>query len=365
MLQTPRDEHSAVFLAYQTLANEIAARGGALSIFTPGDFQSSASAGRLMPFLYPSVVRRWVRQHHHEFDLFIFHSYAGWLSAPVCAAARVPFVIAFHGLEPLYHDELRRIVRPSLRYRFLQERLMPAFLKRACSGAALVTCLNSVEREALVDRGWVLRDRVFLARHGVADQFFAPARTFAAARRLLFVGQWLHMKGVPFLVQAADTLLARHPELRLTCAGTLAGAEAVLAAFDRKVRDRVTVAPRLGQRELAELYSSSDMFLFPSLYEGFGRALLEAMASRLPIVTTRVGIAIDALDGQKSCVLIEKRDPSAIVSAVERLIADGALRQRLGDAAHRAAGAFREADTARALGEALTSIADRGAAGLS
>jgi glycosyltransferase involved in cell wall biosynthesis len=78
-------------------------------------------------------------------------------------------------------------------------------------------------------------------------------------------------------------------------------------------------------------------------------ALLEAMAARLPIVTTQVGIAIDALTHEESAIFVGKRDAPAIVDAVARLDGDQALRGRLGDAAHAVALTYRADDRTREL----------------
>ena len=139
VLQTPRDRQSSVVLTYQDLAAELVRRGHAVTIVTPEDFPASRrAAGRFTPLVYPFVIRGWMRQHGAGCDLVVFHSYSGWLA--VSAAARdagtaVPTVIAFHGLEPLYHAALREESEQtgglSWRYRLLQERLMPYMLRTA------------------------------------------------------------------------------------------------------------------------------------------------------------------------------------------------------------------------------------------
>jgi glycosyltransferase involved in cell wall biosynthesis len=359
LLQTPRDEHSAVYLAYKALADELASRGTSLEIVTPSDLLSSATTGRFTPLIYPMFVKRWVQARLRERDLFVFHSYAGWRAARVCASAAVPFVVAFHGLEPLYHQALRAMAERngglSWRYRFLQEQLMPRFLQRACEHAALVTCLNRRERDEIERLGWATPDRVRVARHGVGDEFFATVAPPSGPLRLLFVGQWLEMKGIDALSRAAGRLLASHPDLRLTCAGTLAPAFQVRERFPAAVRDRIDVRPRVGQAELVQLYAHSHIFVFPSMYEGFGRALLEAMATGLPIVCTRVGVAADALRDGDSCITVPAEE-SAIVRAVERLIADPRLRTSLGQRARAVAEGYRARHVVREIADLFSSL---------
>ena len=166
---------------------------------------------------------------------------------------------------------------------------MPRFLRAACRGASRITCLNTAERDFLVDRRWAPPSRIVTVGHGVRDEFFVEtAARDRPLRTLLFVAQWLPMKGIDALATAFTALARRHDALRLVCAGTLMTAERVLSSFPEDVRTRVSVLPRVDQSRLAGLYRDADGFVFPSSYEGFGLALVEAMAAGLPIVTTPV-----------------------------------------------------------------------------
>ena len=252
----------------------------------------------------------------------------------------------FHGVEPLYYRELREETIASgqalsWRYRLLQERLMPFMLRTACRRADAVTCLNRAEGEVISALNWVPSGGLEILAHGVPNEFFAPPRVTRPLRTMLFVGQWLPMKGIAHLRDAAVTLLRGDPALRLVCAGTLVSAQFVLPDFPTELQARVVVMPRVEQGALADLYRDADVFVFPSLYEGFSRAILEAMAGRLAIVTTAVGVAADALRDEENALIVPKRSAAAIVAAVRRLQLDTALAARLGAAAAAAAGEYR------------------------
>lgn len=235
---------------------------------------------------------------------------------------------------------------------------MPLFLRTACRRADLVMCLNRAEVEHLVARGWADRPRIATVAHGVSDQFFLPERAPRRLRSLLFVAQWLPMKGVATLRDAFIRLARRHAELELVCAGTLVSANDVMAEFPEDVRPRIAVLPRVDRSALVGLYRQADVFVFPSHYEGFGVAIVEAMAARLPIVTTAVGVALDSLEDGTSALLVPKRDPHALTVALERLIDDAGLRRRLGEGAVAAAAAYREADRLREWADRLTGEGD-------
>lgn len=363
VLQTPKDPQSAIYIGYESLGRELRDAGHSLTMFAPSDFPALRSvAGRWVPVVYPVAVAAWLCRHRRDFDLVIFHSYAGWLATSLPLRNRPPSVVAFHGLEPLYHRQLRLEDAAgggqlSWRYRALQEILMPLMLRTACRRAAAVFCLNQQEAAFLAEERWATPGAVHVVPHGVAPEFFAPPRPIGAIRRLMFVGQWLPMKGIRYLAEAVTILMTRDPQLHLVCAGTLADAQTVRAAFPETLRARVTVYPRVDQATLARLYREVDAFVFPSLSEGFSRAIVEAMAAGLPIVTTEV--ARDVLRDGESALVVPRRSASAIIEAVDRLQRDPALAARLGAAAAHTAEAYRMKERLRETVELLVLTVNR------
>ena len=338
VIQTPKDQFSAVYIGYQSLASALEALHHSVAMVAPSDFPAVARfAGRWTPLLYPIAITSWLFARRDEFDLVLFHSYAGWL-ATALTRGHPPALVMFHGVEPLYHRELRAEMersggKLSLRYRALQELAMPLFLRVACRTAAHVACLNRAELDYLKSKGWITDGNDHVLAHGVPPEFFVSARAPRPIHTLLFVGQWLPMKGIRYLARAATDLLAGDPSLQLVCAGTLTGERQVRSEFSAEVRNRVRVVPCIDQPTLAQLYREADVFIFPSLYEGFSRAIVEAMASRLPIVCTQVGVAGDALRNEHSALIVPKHDADALVVAVNRLRSDPVLARRLANAA--------------------------------
>jgi glycosyltransferase involved in cell wall biosynthesis len=331
----PRSPHSSIVIGYERLARRLRDRGHHFEILGPEDLRPGTFDARFLPLIFPLIVRRWLSARR-DLDLVIFHSYTGWLARrprPSCRMA-----VAFHGFEPLYHEahdaEARRGGTPlSRRYRSLYGALMPRMLRRACRRADLVICLNSDEKAAIVDRGYAPASKVWIGRHGAPPWFFAPHDYRARAATIISVMQWLPSKGVRSLAEAFTALARRHPDLRLIAAGTLQPEEVVRASFPADVRDRVEVHPVFDQREHAALLARADLFLHPSVYEAFGLAIVEAMASGLPIVTTRTGVAIDHLTDGRDALIVPIADARAIEAVIEPLLDDAARRAALGRAA--------------------------------
>ena len=107
----------------------------------------------------------------------------------------------------------------------------------------------------------------------------------------------------------------------------------LVVAGDGPLRNRVPLARGFVQHdELQRLYARAAVVACPSRREGFGVACLEAMAHGRPIVATRVGGLLDLVVDGETGITVPPRDPTALRSALERLLADPELRRRLGAA---------------------------------
>jgi glycosyltransferase involved in cell wall biosynthesis len=186
---------------------------------------------------------------------------------------------------------------------------------------------------------WADTERVRLVSNGVAPECFVTRTHRPRARRLLFVGQWLPAKGTRYLVDAFTDLAGRR-DVELVCAGTGTPSDLVRAAFPDASRNHVRVVPTMDREGLYRELIEADLFVFPSLSEGFSCALLEALAAGLPTVATPAGAALDLLKHDDNAVVVPVADAHAIVAAVDRLIDDRPLRQRLGTAARATAMRF-------------------------
>ncbi len=175
--------------------------------------------------------------------------------------------------------------------------------------------------------------RLHIVHCGVDPARYDRPRAAGAGLRLLFVGRLAAVKGVPVLFEALTGLRARHPGLRLTLIGDgpeRPGLEAEARALGLEAA--VTFAGYRSQAEVAEALAETDILVLPSFAEGVPVVLMEAMAARVPVVTTRIaGIPELVEDGASGC-LVPPGDPAALAAALDRLAADADLRARMGAA---------------------------------
>jgi len=99
---------------------------------------------------------------------------------------------------------------------------------------------------------------------------------------------------------------------------------------DLDLQEFVNFLGRIPHSYLTHLYNLSDIFLFPTLFEGLGRAILEAIASGLPIITSNFGPVTELVKNEKNGLLVAPDVPEEISHAILRLLEDTSFRQELG-----------------------------------
>jgi glycosyltransferase involved in cell wall biosynthesis len=167
---------------------------------------------------------------------------------------------------------------------------------------------------------------------------FTPhARSTAHTRRrftALFVGRLVERKGVPVLLEAWSR--AALPNATLAIVGDGPDRQRLEAqAGALGIADSVEFRGRVTDRELADAYSSAELFVLPAVLdakgdtEGLGVVLLEAMASHVPVIASAAGGITDVVVDGDSGVLVPPGDAAALADAMHRLHADAALRARL------------------------------------
>ncbi|MGF1502765.1 MAG: glycosyltransferase family 4 protein [Paracoccaceae bacterium] len=161
--------------------------------------------------------------------------------------------------------------------------------------------------------------------------FRPPAeRHRAEPIRLLYHGRVDRRKGLHELIEAADLLRAAGLAFRLTVSGIGPDLDAVKA--DVAARDlgaQVRFTGHVAYQDAGAVYRKADIFVSPTWSEGFSNTLLEAMATRLPIVSTETVGVVDCLADRRDALLVPVQDAASLAAAIERLMADQALAERL------------------------------------
>jgi glycosyltransferase involved in cell wall biosynthesis len=171
---------------------------------------------------------------------------------------------------------------------------------------------SSFTRASLVEQG-IQPDKITVIPYGVdLDRFHpcvTPKRT-TGPLRLLFVGRINQRKGIKYLLEALRDF--RPEEVHLTVCGRVVDG---LDLFNN-VGSQVEIRSSVSDTELVKAYLDAELFVFPSVAEGFGQVLLEAMASGLPILSTNHTAAPDLIEDGVEGFIVEPRRPDALAERI-------------------------------------------------
>ena len=224
--------------------------------------------------------------------------------------------------------------------------------------ADLVLCSSQATARDCEEVGWPSeRLRVVpLGTDGVQarDAAIATVRSRYELTRdyILWTGTIEPRKNLPRLLEAYISL---DTDLDLVLCGPR-GWNEDLEALVSPVRNRVKLLGFVPHADLAPLYAGARVFCWPSLREGFGFPVLEAMAQGTPVVTSR-GTSTEEIAGD-AAVLVEPTDTAAIAAGIERILGDASLDAKLADAGRARAREFSWERTARRVAEAYAEVSD-------
>lgn len=144
------------------------------------------------------------------------------------------------------------------------------------------------------------------------------------------VGRLVGFKGHKYAIDAMPGILGSSPDVRLVIAGDGPDREKLMSLSEKLgLRDKVYFKGHVDN--MHEMYNAFDYFLFPSVNEPFGIAVLEAMASRLPIVAADSGGVSEILKDGETALMVKPADSDDITEKMTRLIGDEKLASNLSE----------------------------------
>jgi glycosyltransferase involved in cell wall biosynthesis len=194
---------------------------------------------------------------------------------------------------------------------------------------------SSFTKRSLIEHGATAK--ITVVPYGVDLQRFRPGgaeKNESGPLRLLFVGRINQRKGIKYLLEALQTFTP--DEVQLTVCGRVVDGLELFQGMEAKV----LVRPNVSGEELVAAYQDADLFCFPSVAEGFGQVLLEALACGLPILSTTHTAAPDLIvDGVEGFV-VEPRRPDLLVERIRWAVEHRTDLKRMGVAARQRAELF-------------------------
>jgi len=231
----------------------------------------------------------------------------------------------------------------------------PAYYERHLDVVDRIACCSGYIADKIAQRFPAVKDKLRIVPNGVDTRLFFASKN-RCRHQILYSGRLTPEKGAHVLMEAFKRILSNYPDAQLVLAGPfwttppahLAGSpreeimqwkrlgrryEALLRR-DAHLLKSVFLTGHVPHKALAGILRTASVFVHPALWnEPFGMILAEAMASGLPIVTSRCGGIPEVIEDGRSGILTDPGDVDGIVAAIERLFENRDLAARMGKAA--------------------------------
>ena len=240
-----------------------------------------------------------------------------------------------------------------------------AFLASRKAGCPMVTTCHGYYRKRFFSQvmGWgkfVIVPSNVIAQHMIEDfgapherlrlvprsvdlekfKYVSPDKKKSDTFHIGIIGRLTSIKGHIYFLQAMARVIRTVPKVKIWIVG---GASASKASYKEEIEIMVR---RLGlghcteflgsQRDIPAVMSTLNLMVCGSIYpEAFGRVIVEAQASGVPVVATKVGGIVDIIDEGVTGLMVPPRDPSAMAEAIIKLIKDPQLRKQLSENAYK------------------------------
>ena len=326
---------------YET--NSFSMLSNPLRIFTPINLYEAAAVHiGMFPEIFTFSMRAYLRlrelMSRERYDIIHDNQTLGYglllaksLGVPIVATIHHPISVDMAAALAEAKSWLKSF-RVAIFYSFL---IMQGVVSRRMD--RVVTVSKTSAEDAI--RAFKLRqDRVRIVHNGIDTGIFRRLdHVEKEPNSLVIVGKTEDKKkGVHLLLKAVQ-LLKDDVDVKVKVVGKQDADDGYRRKLVQElgIGDRVTFTGHVGADKLAQLYSSAEIAVTASLYEGFGLPAAEAMACGTPVIATRAGALPEIVGEHGTGILIPPADPPALAAAIKRLLADRPLRQRMGDAARK------------------------------
>lgn len=292
------------------------------------------------------------RIHRRRHDAVILFTALG---ASVVEKGAMAWIARLYGAKALMFPRGGMLIdkcRQSVGTRFWTRFLFSGARMVLCQGPAwqkfAVEVLGFSRENSPVIENWTATQELLAIGHAREGCAVEPSR-------LLFVGWLDRAKGVMELLSACRQIAATQ-RISLTFVGEGNMSQAARDyVSDEKMSEIVSFRGWLSAGELHDEYAKADIFVLPSWAEGLPNAMIEAMAAKLAIVVSSVGVVPDVIEHGSNGLLVAPRDVVGLRDALSNLVADIGLRDKLGQAAFESA--WKRFGVDRAVAEIVAAVA--------
>jgi glycosyltransferase involved in cell wall biosynthesis len=228
---------------------------------------------------------------------------------------------------------------------FLKALFKDLSARNTCKKVTKIIAVSRFTAENIINEYGVLPSKVAVIPNAVDANRFNPNVDGRHLRKkwqfhsdplVIYVGRLAPTKGLNYLIEAFANVHRDFPDAKLILIGD-GTMKSELMKMSRKLNleSAIKFAGRVSDDDLPRIYAAADLVVLPSLIEGCGLVLLEAMATSKPCVATTVGGIPEVVVNGETGILVPPRDSSALYKAICMILEDRSLSRKFGDAGRR------------------------------
>lgn len=256
-----------------------------------------------------------------DFDIIHAHDWMVGLSAKALKNIwNVPLVSTIHATEHGRQGGL---------HNSLQRHISEVEWNLCYESWRVIACSNYMRREMMAIFG-LPQDKIKVIQNGIGPEWFQVERAPSQEPVILYVGRMVPEKGPQTAIEAMPEILRENKSAKLFMAGVGPMEDELKRRIaNLGLEDRVFLMGMLGDKSLKKLYGNAHAAVFPSSYEPFGIVALEAMATGAPCVVGDTGGLAEIIRHNVTGKKVQPKNPSALATAVNSILKDKSLSERL------------------------------------
>ena len=249
------------------------------------------------------------------------HAHFAWTAADVArlisSLTKIPFSFTAHARDIYVEAD------------YLKEKLEEAKF--------IVTCVRNNKNYLTQKFGQIIEKKIKVVYHGIDLRIFKPIEVKEKVVDILSIGNLVEKKGFHYLIEACEILKKRGILFKCLVIGEgYLKSQFVDMIKEFDLEKYIELTERKPQSELPQIYAKSRIFVLPSFItdegdrDGIPNVLAEAMAMDMPVISSNIPNISELIEHGKTGILVKEKEPQALAEAIETLLFDEKLREKLG-----------------------------------
>jgi len=220
-------------------------------------------------------------------------------------------------------------------YEYFKKRvykLLQKFEKKGYAISEKIVSISTTTRDSLIECYGIHSEKIEVIPVGIDTHVFKPVYVKKIPNSVLYVGRLHERKGIFYLIDAIKTVKDEIPDIKLY----LIGSGDLKGALQKKIEaedlfGNTIFIGSVSEEELIKWYNKTEVFVIPSLFEGFGIVCIEAMACGAPVIGTNVPGIVDIIKNNENGILVKPKNYFELADAIQKLLQDDIFRKRLSE----------------------------------